>query len=61
MTTNIKASILIGILLGVMLFPMIMIPLMGVGVVVAAIYLVAHELIMPLFHHHQTEHLHHHS
>jgi len=51
-----KTSILIGILLGVMLFPMIMIPLMGAAVVIAAIYLVVHDLIMPLFtHHHDHE------
>jgi hypothetical protein len=55
MNTNIKTSILIGILLGVMLFPMIMIPLMGGAVVVAAIYLVIHDLIMPFFRQHKHE------
>lgn len=55
MNTNIKTSILIGILLGVMLFPMIMIPLMGGAVVIAAIYLVVHEVIMPAFRHHEHD------
>lgn len=55
MNTNMKTSILIGILLGVMLFPMIMIPLMGGAVVVAAIYLLIHDVIMPVFSHHKHE------
>ena len=55
MNTSIKTSILIGILLGVMLFPMIMIPLMGVSVVFAGIYLVIHDLVLPMFHHHDHE------
>lgn len=55
MNTNMKTSILIGILLGVMLFPMIMIPLMGVSVVIAGIYLVIHDLIIPAFRHHDHE------
>ena len=55
MNTSMKTSILIGILLGVMLFPMIMIPLMGGAVVVAAVYLVIHDLIMPVFRHHDQE------
>ena len=55
MNTNIKTSILIGILLGVMLFPMIMIPLMGGAVVIAAIYLVIHDLVMPAIRQHKHE------
>jgi len=56
MNSNIKTSVLIGILLGIMLFPMIMIPLMGGAVVIGAIYLVIHDLIMPVFRHHNHEH-----
>ena len=58
MSTNIKTSILIGILIGTMAFPMIIIPLMGIGVVVGAIYLLIHDVIMPSFKHHHHEHLH---
>jgi len=51
MRPSLIISILIGIVIGTMLFPMIMIPLMGIGVVVAALYLVVHDVIMPSFHH----------
>lgn len=56
MTNNISTSVVIGILLGVMLFPMIMIPLMGIAVVIGAIYLIVHDVIMPTFQHHDSNH-----
>lgn len=55
MKTNMAISVLFGLLLGIMLFPMIMIPLMGGAVVVGAIYMVVHDVILPMFpHQHHT-------
>ena len=56
MSTKITTSIVIGIIIGTMLFPMILIPLMGIGVVLWAFYLLIHDVIMPYFHHHNHEH-----
>ena len=56
MSTKVTTSIVIGIIIGTMLFPMILIPLMGIGVVVWAIYLLIHDVIMPYLHQHNHEH-----
>lgn len=60
MRTSIALSILIGIVVGAMAFPMIMIPLMGIGLVIAAYYLLIHDVIWPSLHHphHKHEHSH---
>jgi len=58
MKTTIATSILIGILVGTMAFPMIMIPLMGIGVIVAVFYLLIHDVIMPALHIGQHNHDH---
>jgi Na+-transporting methylmalonyl-CoA/oxaloacetate decarboxylase gamma subunit len=55
MRPSLTISILIGILLGTMLFPMIMIPVMGIGVVIAALFLLVRDVVMPLFHSHNHE------
>ena len=47
MNPKVTTSIVIGIIIGTMLFPMILIPLMGIGVVIWAIYLLIHDVIMP--------------
>jgi hypothetical protein len=39
MNPKVTTSIVIGIIIGTMLFPMILIPLMGIGVVIWALYL----------------------
>jgi hypothetical protein len=49
MKTSVTISVIIGIILGTMFFPMIMIPLVGIGVVVAAIYLFMHDVVLPYF------------
>ena len=56
MNPKVTTSIVIGIIIGTMLFPMILIPLMGIGVVIWAIYLLIHDVIMPYFHEHKHEH-----
>jgi hypothetical protein len=58
MKTSVTTSILIGILVGTMAFPMIMIPLMAIGVIVAVFYLLIHDFIMPALHHHHHNHDH---
>jgi hypothetical protein len=55
MSTKLTTSIVIGIIIGTMLFPMILIPLMGIGVVIWAIYLLVHDVIVPRFQHHNHE------
>jgi hypothetical protein len=55
MSTKLTTSIVIGIIIGTMLFPMILIPLMGIGVVIWAIYLLIHDVIVPRFQHHNHE------
>ena len=58
MKTSIAISIVIGILVGTMAFPMIMIPLMGIGVIVAVFYLLIHDVIMPYLQHDNHNHDH---
>ena len=47
-----KISILIGLLIGAMAFPMIIIPLTGVGMVVWGFYVLFHDIIGSRLHHH---------
>ena len=56
MNPKVTTSIVIGIIIGTMLFPMILIPLMGIGVIIWAIYLLVHDVIMPYLHEHKHEH-----
>ena len=56
MNPKVTTSIVIGIIIGTMLFPMILIPLMGIGVVIWAIYLLIHDVIMPYIHERKHEH-----
>ena len=56
MSTKLTTSIVIGIIIGTMLFPMILIPLMGIGVIIWAIYLLIHDVIMPRIQHRNHEH-----
>lgn len=58
MKTSVTTSILIGIIVGSMAFPMIMIPLLGIGVIIAVFYLLIHDVIMPALHHHNHNHDH---
>ena len=53
MNPKVTTSIVIGIIIGTMLFPMILIPLMGIGVVIWAVYLFIHDVIIPRFKHHE--------
>ncbi len=46
-----KTSIIIGLLIGAMAFPMIIIPLMGVGIVVWSFYILFHDIIWQGLHH----------
>lgn len=55
MNPKVTTSIVIGIIIGTMLFPMILIPLMGIGVVIWAIYLLVHDVFMPYLHEHKHE------
>ncbi len=48
-----KTSILIGILIGAIAFPMIIIPLMGVGVVIWGFYVFFHDILGSMLHHHE--------
>ncbi|GEM_PF-7015952 len=59
MRISIALSVLIGMLVGAMAFPMIIIPVTGIGVVIAAYYLLFHDVIWPSLHSHN--HKHHHS
>jgi len=52
MKTGIITSIVIGIVIGTMLFPMIIIPLMGISIVVWALCLLIHEIIKRISQHH---------
>lgn len=56
MNPKVTTSIVIGIFIGTMLLPMILIPLMGIGVVVWAIYLLIHDIIIPYIHERMHEH-----
>jgi hypothetical protein len=56
MNPKVTTSIIIGIIIGTMLFPMILIPLMGIGVIIWAMYLLIHDVIMPYLHEHKHEH-----
>jgi hypothetical protein len=56
MNPKVTTSIVIGIIIGTMLFPMILIPLMGIGVVIWALYLLIHDVIMPYIHENKHEH-----
>ncbi len=46
-----KTSIIIGLLIGAMAFPMIIIPLMGFGIVVWGFYVLFHDIIWQSLHH----------
>lgn len=56
MNPKVTTSIVIGIFIGTMVLPMILIPLMGIGVVVWAIYLLIHDIIIPYIHERMHEH-----
>jgi len=47
-----KISIIIGLMIGAMAFPMIFIPLTGIGIIVWGFYVLFHNIIMPNLHHH---------
>ncbi len=48
-----KTSIIIGLLIGAMAFPMIIIPLMGFGIVVWGLYVFFHDIIWLNLHSHR--------
>ncbi len=48
-----KTSIIIGLLIGAMAFPMIIIPLMGIGIVVWGFYVLFHDIIGANLHQHR--------
>lgn len=52
-----KVSILIGLLVGAMAFPFIILPLVGVGMVVWGFYVIFHDIVGSSLHHphRQTE------
>ncbi|MCF6352924.1 MAG: hypothetical protein L3J06_07925 [Cyclobacteriaceae bacterium] len=47
-----KTSIIIGLLIGAMAFPMIIIPLMGFGIVIWGFYVLIHDIIFRSLHQH---------
>ena len=48
----IKTSVIIGLLIITMVFPMVMIPVMGIGVVIWGIYELFHVVTTPKIQHH---------
>jgi len=58
MNKTIIISILIGIGIGATLFPMIIIPVMGIGLLLWAVYLLVHDIIMPFIHQHNQGNTH---
>lgn len=53
-----RTSIIIGLLIGTMAFPMIIIPLIGIGAVIWGFYVLFHDIIMPSLHQHHPDHRH---
>lgn len=48
-----RTSIIIGLLIGSIAFPMIIIPLMGIGAIIWGFYVLFHDIVWPSLHHHR--------
>lgn len=54
-----RTSIVIGLMIGTIALPMIVIPLMGIGAVLWGFYVLFHDIVWPsLHHHHHADHRH---
>lgn len=53
-----RTSIIIGLMIGTIAFPMIVIPLMGIGAIIWGFYVLIHDIIMPSLHHNHHQHRH---